>query len=175
MPDLPQKLEAILFVSTQEEPIEKLARVLNVSEIEIDQAIKTLQTDSINRGITIIENNRHLQMVSSPQYALEIAQFHQKDLREKLSDLALETLAIIAYQGPISRYQIEDIRGVNSTFVLRNLLRRGLIERKVDGKKSAYQTSTDFLNYLGLKNINALPKYQEFQSSITQKTNLNNP
>lgn len=161
--NLPAILEAILFVSTGEESIKNLAALLNTGEKEIQDALATLNKECENRGVVIIENDGKIQMTSNPKYAAHIAKYQQKDLRAKLSDLALETLAIIAYRGPISRYQIEEIRGVNSVFVLRNLLRRGLVARKTMGKKVEYAVTLDFLRYLGLTKITALPKYNEFK------------
>lgn len=164
--NLPAILEAILFVSSQEENIQKLAQILNVQEKKIGEALNVLKKEGQNRGVVVIEHNGKVQMVSNPQYAALIQKYQQKDLRAKLSNLALETLAIIAYRGPISRYQIEEIRGVNSVFILRNLLRRGLIERRMERKKMEYQVTLDFLRHLGLKKITALPKYNEFHSRI---------
>lgn len=161
--NLPAILEAILFVSSQEESIKNLAAILNVKEKEIQEAIFSLTKEGQNRGVIIIEHNNKMQMVSNPKYAALIQKYQRKDLRAKLSNLALETLAIIAYRGPLSRYQIEEIRGVNSVFVLRNLLRRGLVERKTEGKKVEYQVTLDFLRHLGLKKIAELPNYNEFQ------------
>lgn len=162
--NLPAILEAMLFVSTQKENIEKLARILNVKTQDIEEALAVIEKDRSKRGIMIMEHNGQIQMVSNPRYAVWIQKYQQKDLRGELSPLALETLAIIAYQGPISRYQIEEIRGVNSIFVLRNLLRRGLVERKIKGKKVEYQITADFLRHLGLNKTIELPKYNEFRS-----------
>jgi len=164
--NLPAILEAILFVSTGEESVENLAALLNVKENEIQDALATLSKKCENRGVVILENDGKIQMASNPKYAAMLSKYRQKDLRAKLSDLALETLAIIAYRGPLSRYKIEEIRGVNSVFVLRNLLRRGLVERKTKGKKVEYQVTLDFLRYLGLQKITSLPQYNEFQSRI---------
>ncbi len=156
-------LEAILFVSTEEESIEKLAQITNVKAKDIKETLAIMKKDCLQRGIMILEHNDKIQMVTNPKYASWIQKYQQKDLREDLSLLALETLAIIAYKGPLSRYQIEEIRGVNSVFVLRNLLRRGLVERKIQGKKIEYQITTDFLRHLGLTQASELPKYNEFK------------
>lgn len=164
--NLPAILEAMLFVSTQEESIEKLARILNVKMQDIEEALAVMKKDCSKRGTMILEHNGQIQMVSNPRYAIWIQKYQQKDLRGELSPLALETLAIIAYKGPVSRYQIEEIRGVNSIFVLRNLLRRGLVERKIKGKKVEYQITANFLRHLGLSKTVELPKYNEFYSRI---------
>ncbi|MDP2918297.1 MAG: SMC-Scp complex subunit ScpB [bacterium] len=161
--NLPAVLEAILFVSTGEESVKNLAALLNVKEKEVKEALVILAKECENRGVAIVENNGKVQMASNPKYAAILSKYQQKNSRAKLSDLALETLAIIAYRGPISRYKIEEIRGVNSVFILRNLLRRGLIERKYEGKKVEYAITLDFLRHLGLTKITALPKYDQFK------------
>ncbi|PIU01625.1 SMC-Scp complex subunit ScpB [bacterium (Candidatus Torokbacteria) CG09_land_8_20_14_0_10_42_11] len=164
--NLPAVLEAILFVSTQEESVKNFAALLNIKEKEIEDALVILAKECENRGVAILEHDGKIQMASNPKYAAILSKYQQKNSRAKLSDLALETLAIIAYRGPISRYKIEEIRGVNSVFILRNLLRRGLVARKTEGKKVEYAITLDFLRYLGLTKITALPKYDQFQSRI---------
>lgn len=166
MNNLPSILEAILFASGKEESPKKLAQVLKIKTSQVKKALIKLKEGYQNRGLKLLEKDGKVELVTDPQYAQFLEKYWQKKLREKLSPLALETLAIIAYRGPLSRYQIEEIRGVNSVFVLHNLLRRGLIERKIQGKKIYYEITANFLRHLGLIKVSQLPKYNEFKKRI---------
>jgi len=165
MQNLPQILEAILFVSGEKESLTKLQKVLRVDKKEIEKALAKLGNDCQSRGLKILKKEDKIQLVSDPQYARFLEKYWQKSLRENLSRISLETMAIIAYQGPIARFQIEEIRGVNSVFVLRSLLRRGLISRKKKGNRTYYQITSDLLRHLGLTKISQLPNYSRFKNS----------
>jgi len=165
MQNLPQTLEAILFVSGEKESLKKLEKLLETDQEKIEKALELLQKNYQNRGLKILKEKDTIQLVSDPQYAKSLEKYWQKSLREKLSRISLETLTIIAYQGPIARFQIEEIRGVNSVFVLRSLLRRGLISRKSQGNRTYYQITADFLRHLGLTRISQLPNYSQFKKN----------
>jgi segregation and condensation protein B len=110
----------------------------------------------------MIEKDKEIQLVSSPENSLYIEKLIKDELQEDLTPASLEVLAIIAYKSPVTRAEIEEIRGVNSSFTLRNLLIRGLIERKErleDSRAYLYEISLNFLRKLGLKSINELPEY----------------
>lgn len=166
MQNLPAILEAILFACAKMERPKKLARLLGTEEKEVQDALTQLKKDYKKRGLKILEKDGEVQLATDPQYASYLRRYWQKDLREKLSSISLEVLAIIAYEGPISRYQIEEIRGVNSIFVLRNLLRRGLIERQIEGKKVKYAITADFLRHLGLTSATGLPNYHKWKKNF---------
>jgi segregation and condensation protein B len=94
-------------------------------------------------------------------------------LREKLSDAALETLAVIAYRQPVSKAEIENIRGVNSQYTIRHLLIRGLIEKigsQTDKRVQHYKTTLEFMQHLGLKDVNELPDFEELTKHIQMPT-----
>jgi len=104
-------------------------------------------------------------LVSAPENSKYLERLITDDLQEDLTPASLEVLAIIAYKGPISRMEIEEIRGVNSSYTLRNLLIRGLIERRghpQDSRAYVYEVSFNFLRKLGLKSIEELPEYNSF-------------
>ena len=116
--------------------------------------------------VSIIEKNNCFQMVSNPENAPYVEKFIKDDLQEDLTPTSLEVLAIIAYKGPITRVEIEEIRGINSSYTLRNLLIRGLIERKPhpeDARTYLYEISFDFLRKLGLSSVDQLPEYKKFK------------
>ncbi len=162
--DLQKKvIEALLFLS--EEPVknDKLANTLSVSREEADQLVRELKEDlaQSDRGIQIYETAGGYQMGTRPELAPYIEKAFSEDVSSNLSTAALEALAIIAYKQPVTRIEIESIRGVRSEHVLENLLKRKLI--KISGRKEGpgrpllYNTTPDFLKYFGLKDLTELP------------------
>ncbi len=156
-------LESILFSIGEPISIEKLAKILEKNKDLIKKAIEDLENDyeKENRGLQIIKKSEKIQLVSLPKNSKYIEKLIKDELQEDLTPASLETLAIIAYKGPITRVEIEEIRGVNSSFILRNLLIRGLIERKghpQDARAYIYEISFDFLRKVGLNSTKELPK-----------------
>lgn len=169
-------LEAFLFLYGEPIEKEKLCKVFEVSLQEIEEALHQLaeETKQEKRGVMLVEKEETYALVTKPQFAPLLEAFVKENLKEELTPAALETLSIIAYFGPISRAQIDYIRGVNSSFTLRNLLIRGLIERKTKGNFYIYQPSFELLKYLGLSKIEELPNFQKFseiKNSLFQEEN----
>jgi len=159
-------IESILFVSGAPVRIKKLARTISVKENEVEKALQELSKDLEERGLALVFKDKKVQLTTSPLNAEFVGKYLKEDLREDLSKAALETLAIIAYRGPISRVDIEAIRGVNSSFILRALMIRGLIERiknPRDKRSFLYRISFKFLNKLGLEKQNELPDYKDLR------------
>ena len=121
------------------------------------------------RGIQIIKNGLSYQMVSAPENAKLIQEFIKDETAGELTRPSLETLTIIAYRGPISKIDLDRIRGVNCALILRNLLLRGLIESKFDRKKNEYyyNITFDFIRFLGINNISELPDYERLNKDDT--------
>jgi segregation and condensation protein B len=167
--DLKKHIESLLFISGEPMSLKNLIKVLEVNEEEIKVAIELLKSDfsSQNRGLTIVENLDNYQLTTSPASSDIISKYLKETLKEDLTPASLETLAIISYKGPMTRPEIDNIRGVNSSFIIRNLLIRGLIERDLDVKKAnayVYKISFDLLRKLGLEKIEQLPGFQEYNS-----------
>jgi segregation and condensation protein B len=167
--DLKKHIESLLFISGEPMSLKNLMKVLEVGEEEIKNAIESLKSDfsSQNRGLTIVENLDNYQLTTSPASSEIISKYLKETLKEDLTPASLETLAIISYKGPMTRPEIDNIRGVNSSFIIRNLLIRGLIERDLDVKKAnayVYKISFDLLRKLGLEKIEQLPGFQEYNS-----------
>ncbi len=166
--NLKSAIESILFSIGEPVSLNKLAKVLEQEKGIIKKAIKGLSEEykEQKRGVAIIEKNNCFQMVSNPENAPYVEKFIKDDLQEDLTPTSLEVLAIIAYKGPITRVEIEEIRGINSSYTLRNLLIRGLIERKPhpeDARTYLYEISFDFLRKLGLSSVDQLPEYKKFK------------
>jgi segregation and condensation protein B len=154
-------LESLLFIAGEPAPIEQLAATLGVEEKFIEAALSSLQEDYKSRGLRLQRNGNHVQLVTAPEAAPYIERFLGLQLSSRLSLPALETLAIVAYRQPVTRAQIETIRGVNSDGVLRTLLNRGLIEEvgrlEQAGRPILYGTTFEFLRHFGLQELRDLP------------------
>lgn len=164
----PKKLiESLLFVAHEPVPIEQLARTLEIQHEEVERALSELVTDYQSRGIRIQRQHDRVQMVTAPEAAQWVERFLGLQLSTRLSPAALETLAIVAYRQPITRPQIEAIRGVNSDAVVRSLLTKGLIEEvgrlEQVGRPILYGTTFAFLQHFGLQDLSELPPLDKSQ------------
>lgn len=161
------KLEALLFVHGEPMAISTLAQFLKINVEDVQRASKYMKTlcAETGRGITILEHEETLQLVTKQEFADILTSLTKETMKEELTPATLETLSIIAYAGPLTRTEVEYIRGVNSSFTVRNLLIRGLIERKLDPKRQntyLYFVSADFLKHIGLTSIEELPEYTRY-------------
>ena len=171
-------IESILFAYGDPISIKKLAKAVNAHEEKVLQALKELKDDYKNRGLSLVEKDSNWQLGSNPENAQFVEQLVKSEFSEELSKAALETLAVVAYKGPLTRAEIEFIRGVNSSFTLRNLLMRGLVER-IDNPKDArsylYLLSFKFLEHLGLSSIEELPGFKEFKEEKIELPEVSGP
>ena len=170
MNNLDSQIESILFTAGRPVSLSELTKTLNQKKPEVKQAVEQLKQNLLQRGITLIEKDEKYQLVSSPENARTVGSFLVAEQREKLTDVAIETLAIITYKQPISRAEIEAIRGVNSQYILRQLLIRGLIEKATseeDARRLVYKTTLDFMTHLGIKDMKDLPDFEELTKSVT--------
>ncbi len=164
-----QVVEALLFVSESPVSIEQMNLVLeDVDASEIRNAIEALRTEyeASKRSLVIQEVAGGYQMTTHPLYAPWLRKFLKKTHGERLSGPSLETLAIIAYKQPVTRQEIEFIRGVNVEGVLKALLEKGLIRiqgrKEIIGRPLLYGTAREFLEYFGLNSLEELPPIEEF-------------
>ena len=158
-------VESILFVSGEPVSMQKISKITEATFEDVESIVNALQKEYAEnkRGMIIIRKEQEVQMATDPENAGILDQLVKSEIQENLSKAALEVLAIIAYRGPISRVEVEAIRGVNCSFTVRSLLMRGLLER-VDNPKDnrgyLYKISFDFLKKLGLDSIEKLPDYE---------------
>jgi len=159
------RVESLLFVADEPVPAGRLASALEVSEAEIEAALEQLEHEYQARGVRLQRKGDRVQMVSAPEAASYIERFLGLELTTRLSPAALEVLAIVAYRQPITRAQIEAIRGVSCDAVLRTLVSRGLLEEvgrlEQAGRPILYATTFQFLQYLGLRSLEELPPLGE--------------
>ncbi len=166
---LKSQLESLLFVSNKPLSLKQLAKFTNAEESVAKQTLETLAAERVNSGVVILEASGNYQMATNGANAEMVKTFLNSDLREKLTDATVEVLAIIAYRQPISKAEIEAIRGVNSQYSIRHLLMRGLIEKipnPNDARGSLYQITTDMLQQLGITSVNDLPEFSKLVEHI---------
>src|SRR3989304_6900002 len=162
MKNLKNIIESILPVAEKPVSLKELATIGNPMIPDVQKATVKLIEEYKEKGIRIIRKGDYLHIVSAPENAQFVAKYLNEELRHDLSQPAMETLAIITYKQPLTRLDIEEIRGVNSEYLLRNLMIRGLIaevgRKEAVGRPILYGTTMEFLQYFGLENENQLPK-----------------
>ncbi len=166
---LDAKIESLLFWRGESLSFSKLAKILEKPEDEIRVAVAELETKLSDRGIMLIIKEDEVMLGTSPEMSPVIETLTREDLARDLGKAGLETLAIILYRGPVSRREIDYIRGVNSQFILRNLLIRGLVERVQspnDQRSFLYKTTFELLAHLGISSIDKLPEYAEMKTEM---------
>lgn len=186
--EIEAKIEAILFWKGEPISQKKLSEILSSSaeparqlaggasdgqgkfgQKEIDEAIKKLKVSLQNRGVALIENGNEIMLGTAGELSQLIEGLQKEELNKELSKASLETLSIILYKNGASRAEIDYIRGVNSSFTLRVLSIRGLIEKIADAKDNRryiYKPSFELLSFMGIKSIEELPEYAEVSNSI---------
>jgi len=162
-------IESILFIANKPLRAKELAKFLEVDEALVQSALIELAGAKKESGIVVLDNNGEYQMATNAKYSTQVKNFLNMELREKLTDATVEVLAIIAYRQPISKAEIEAIRGVNSQYSIRHLLMRGLVERipnPHDARSFLYQTATEFLQHLGLTSVKDLPEFEKLIEQV---------
>lgn len=167
--NISSQLEAILFWKAEPISFKKLASLLNIDVEVVKTGLEELENILKGRGLTLVRTDEEVMLGTAKELSPLIEQLTKEELSRDLGKAGLETLSIILYQGPISRAGIDYIRGVNSQFIVRNLLIRGLVER-VDNPKDArsylYKTTLNLLSHLGISKIEELPEYEQVRKDI---------
>lgn len=158
-----------IFARRRQTQIDTQTDAEEITEEEVKKAIEELQKNLENegRGLRLIFQGDKVQLATKPEFSGFLEEFIKEEFKENLTPASLETLALIVYLGPITRAKIDYFRGVNSSFILRSLMIRGLIER-IEGSY-LYQASFDLLKNLGVSKINELPDYDKFREMINIK------
>jgi segregation and condensation protein B len=154
-------LEALLFATAESVHLSQLASALELSVTEIELGLKQLEEDLKRRGLRLQQHGGRVQLTTAPEMAEAVERFLGLEATSRLSHAALETLAIVAYQQPVTRPYIEGVRGVSSDGVMKSLLAKGLIQEvgraEGPGRPILYGSSPDFLQYFGLNSLTELP------------------
>lgn len=162
---LKSQLESLLFVAIKPLAVKDLANLTATKTKEVEAALVELEAEyqAGERGLSLIKNNNQYQLTTAPANAALVQEFLKDETSGELSQPSLEALTIIAYRGPIGKLELEKIRGVNCSLIIRNLLLRGLIEEKYDKSKDEnyYTVTHDFVRFLGLNSVSDLPEYKK--------------
>lgn len=164
-------LEAFLFLYGEPVALSRARKALGVSDEALAGALASLKESLAgeNRGLQLIEDGDRIQLVTKSAFGALFTEYMKEELRAELSPASLEALAVIAYAGPITRSEVDYLRGVNSSFIIRSLLIRGLVDRAPDPEKGntyAYRASMEFLRHLGFPSRETLPEYAEVRRAI---------
>jgi segregation and condensation protein B len=162
---LKSAIESILFISGEPVKISRIVKITSAPKPEVENAIMVLQGEygTSGKGMAILTKEDEVQMATNPENAGIVDQLVKSEIQENLSKAGLEVLAIVAYRGPMTRMDVEAIRGVNCSFTLRSLLMRGLVERienPRDNRGYLYKISFEFLKKMGVENVAGLPDFE---------------
>ncbi|MCU0679561.1 MAG: SMC-Scp complex subunit ScpB [Planctomycetes bacterium] len=171
MDDLKSKIESLLFIAAKPLSLKQLSELTKKDIKEVETAGEELvkKYKAGQTGIQIIQSGGKLQMVSAPENAKVIQEFIKDETTGELTRPSLEALTIIAYRGPIAKTDLDRIRGVNCSLIIRNLLLRGLVEAKFDKQKNEtyYNVTFDFIRFLGVNDVKELPEYERLHQDDT--------
>ena len=165
---LSSKIESLLFIAARPMNAKKLAEICEASKEDVLKALDELAEfyNKGERGIRLLRNGNDAQLTTAPDASRMVQDFIKDETTGELTKPSLEALTIIAYRGPVAKAELEQIRGVNCSLILRNLLMRGLIE--VEGEagqpQARYRVTLDFLRFLGVASVDELPDYEKLRS-----------
>ena len=169
-------IEAILFANGSSVETKRIAQALEITESQAEEHISALIDDynSANRGITIIKLDDAYQMVSCKEYAPQIRTVMDLRRNTPLSQAALEVLAVVAYNQPVTKAFVEQVRGVDCSGVIGSLTAKGLVEEKgrleLPGRPLLYGTTENFLRCFNINSLEELPPLPETENEETDKT-----
>jgi segregation and condensation protein B len=166
---LDSQLEGILFFKGEPVSIKELGKILSVGEDIIEEGLRSLVTTLEGRGLTLLRNEQSVMLGTSKELGVLLETLRKDELSKELTKSSLETLAIILYKKGTTRSEIDYIRGVNSSFILRNLLVRGLIEKRIDTEDSrryVYMPTFQALEYMGITDIDMMPDAEKVRNIL---------
>ncbi len=169
--NLDKKIEAILFYKNEPIEIKKLSSILETGEVDIRAGISKLKERLQNSGLTLVENESQVSLATSKENSDLIEKIAKDELSSDIGKAGLETLSIVLYKDGVSRREIDYIRGVNSSFILRNLTIRGLVERlpsKDDKRLFLYKPTISLLAHLGISSREELPEYDILKEKVSE-------
>lgn len=174
--ELESKIEGFLFYKGEDVSIKKLAELLNVSTDEIEEGLIKLEKSLENRGLVLVRKDDSVVLGITRELSPLIESIRKEEITKELSRASIETLSIVLYKNGVSRSEIDYIRGVNSSFIIRNLIVRGLVEKVMDtndSRRILYRPSFNTLSYMGVNSIEQLPNYTEIVKQLQESINQN--
>lgn len=152
-------IEGLLFYKAAPQKKRTIARLLDVEEEALTSGIAALRERLQGGATRLVETETELQLVTAPELSSFIDELRREEVRGDIGKAGAETLAIILYRGPVSRAEIDSIRGVNSSYILRNLMVRGLVERSKQGSGFTFAATPQLFAHLGIERKHELPEY----------------
>lgn len=166
---LESKIESLLFISNKPLSVKKIVELTQSESEKVKGALADLikKYNAAESGVNILKNGQNYQLATGSANRKLVQEFIKDEMTGELTKPSLETLTIIAYRGPITKPEIEQIRGVNCSLILRNLMIRGLVETEENKKelKTYYRITFDFMRFLGLTDIQQLPDYEKLNKN----------
>lgn len=166
---LRSKIESLLFITTRPLSLNKISELVEGDKESVKEELEQLYAEynQTGKGVNLQKIGSDYQLVTNADNTKLISEFLKEEITGELTQASLETLTVIAYRGPITRAELELIRGVNCSIILRNLMIRGLIEEIEDKKNMVerYQITFDFLKHLGITEPEQLPEYVQLNSA----------
>ena len=159
-------LEAVLFYKAAPQKIASLKKLFVVTDEAWELAVEQLRSRLEFGATRLLETETELSLATAPELSEFVEALRKNELKGDIGKAGAETLAIILYKEPISRPEIDRIRGVNSSFILRNLLVKGLVEREAIGNSYQFKITPTLLQHLGVSTKSELPRFSEFMSAI---------
>jgi segregation and condensation protein B len=158
-------LESILFAGARPFSVRRLSELAKASPEDVEAALSSLDERLASSAVMLQRSGSDVQLVTRPAHAEAVKQVAADEVTGELTRAALEALTILAYRGPLTRPELEQIRGVHSSIILRNLELRGLVEETEDKRlgQPVYRVTFDFIRHLGLKSVEELPRYDELR------------
>jgi segregation and condensation protein B len=169
MPELSARIEALLFAEGGSLSKKRLAQLLSVSPQELQSGIESLSEARKGSALSIVETELEVTLAVSPRESETVRAAFERELGAEIGDAGLEVLAIILYRGASTRAQLEYIRGVNSSWTIRMLAARGLLERvpnPEDAREYLYRPTVETLAHLGVRSAQELPEYAKISSEL---------
>jgi len=167
--DLSSKIEGLLYFKSEPFEISELAKIFKTKEDSINEALNTLEENLKNRGLALMRANDSVTLGTAPELSEMITTIRKEELEKDLSKASIETLSIIIYKNGATRAEIDYIRGVNSSFILRMLSVRGLVEKIIDPnnqRRYIYRPTFDLLGYLGIKSVVDAPDFERLNKEL---------
>jgi segregation and condensation protein B len=167
--NLESQIEGLLFYKGEDVTIQKLSELLHVTAEEVEAALRNLADSLSTRALVIVRKDNSVTLGISKELSPLIESIRKEEVTKELSKATLETLSIILYKNGVTRAEVDYIRGVNSSFIIRNLLVRGLIEKSVDpvdSRRVLYKPAFDTLQWMGVTSIDQIPNYAEVKAQL---------
>jgi segregation and condensation protein B len=162
-----KQIEGLLFISHKPLSVKEFAKLVGSNEELVKGVLASIASDYQGRGIQLVELSNKYQLTTSKDSSEVVGKFLKSEITGELTKPSLETLTVVVYRGPISKAELELIRGVNCSIILRNLMMRGLIEAKENKKRAVimYDITLDFMKYLGITNRAELPDFEKLNKN----------